>query len=118
MPLANPNRIECEWNAFITCKLYELGGSFSIFVFLGPVPSNPIDWLPDESFAGSFDVMAPSQPDPKDPDHLISSGVYLNNAIVKMSGNPSLEEDVVVPFLKSKLNWALSKVGGFQLSKR
>src|SRR6202042_2657493 len=43
-----------EWSVSVKCKKFELGGSFSVFIFLGEVPADPKQWLTDPAFAGTF----------------------------------------------------------------
>jgi len=93
-----------EWGARIYCKVSEVGGSFSVFIFLGDVPTEPSRWLNDPAFAGIFDVFTEGTGD------FVAHGfVYLNRVILERSIQ-SLEADVVVPFLKQRLNWAVQRV--------
>jgi len=43
---------------------------------------------------------------------VIRGFVHLNRSIVERSGQPSLEKDVVVPYLQQNLNWGLQKADG------
>ena len=105
-----------EWSVTVKCKQFELGGSFSVFVFLGDVPPDPKKWLTDPAYAGTFDVFTNSTPEEcancSDRVDLILRGfVHINDAILKRSGQHSLEPHVVTPYLKSNLNWRVLKVG-------
>lgn len=105
-----------EWSVRVQSKQFELGGSFSVYIFLGQVPADPKHWLTDPAFAGTFDVFSNTEPDEcancrEQKDLVIKGFVHLNRQILKRSGNPSLKPDVVLPFLKRELNWGIKKVG-------
>ena len=109
-----------DWAVRVTCKKFELGGSFSVFIFLGEVPANPEAWFTDSGFVGTFDVFANSTPELcinclTQPDDVFGF-VPLNRAILEHSGQPSLEDSVVVPFLEKKLNWAICMVGHLSIA--
>ena len=97
-----------EWSARIHCKVSEVGGPFSIFIFLGDVPTNPSQWLNDPAFVGTFDVY--SNDDGGRHDFVVHGPVHLSGAILDQSRQTSLDADVVVPFLKRQLNWAVQGV--------
>lgn len=106
-----------EWSVRVLCKQFELGGSFSIYIFLGKIPADPKEWLTDPAFAGTFDVFTNPTPDEcancrEQADLVIKGFVHLNRCIVKRSGNTSLEPDVVTPYLKRELNWGIKKENG------
>ncbi|KAF8645995.1 hypothetical protein AX16_007421 [Volvariella volvacea WC 439] len=111
-----------EWSVRIHCKQFELGGSFSVLLFLGEVPAAPTvaeEWYYFPNFAGAFDVFANSEADEcgncRDRENVeIEGHVYINPAILKCTGNHSLEPATVLPLLRerAKLNWVVLKVGG------
>src|SRR6266571_6513369 len=83
----------------------EVGGSFSIFIFLGDVPADLAQWLIDPAFAGIYNVFTDilDESANSDEQHRIITGiVHLNRWLSEKSGLPSLEENVVAPFLKRK----------------
>ena len=45
-----------DWTARIKFDKYELGQNFSIIIFLGKVPENPMDWLVSPDFVGAHDA--------------------------------------------------------------
>jgi tyrosinase len=105
-----------EWSARIRCKQFELGGSFSVFVFLGDVPANHRQWLTDPTFAGTFDAFVNDAPDEcsncrDHGDQVIRGFVHLDRTILKRSGRSTLEPRVVVPYLTRSINWGIQKVG-------
>jgi tyrosinase len=117
MPRAERDAEILEWSARVQCTQFELHGSFSVYIFLGEIPADPDHWLTDIAFAGTFDVFANPKPEEcancREQTNLVIKGfVHLNRSILKRSGKDSLEPDVVVPYLKHDLNWAIRKVSG------
>jgi tyrosinase len=101
-----------EWSARVSCKEHQVGGSFSVFIFLGDVPPDPDRWLTDPALAGIFDVYTGIEDyDDDDDDRDVRGIVLLNRWLSEKSDLPSLNESVVVPFLKRKINWAVRSVG-------
>jgi len=112
-----PENVIQEWSGRVRCKLFEIGGSFSVFLFLGNIPTDATQWLMDPAFAGTFDVFANETPDEcancNEQRELVLRGfVHLNRSIVERLGQPSLEKDIVVPYLQQNLNWGLRKADG------
>jgi hypothetical protein len=120
----NPNhqtmshkQITQDWKVEISCSQREVGGSFSVFIFLGDIPADPTQWLFDPAFAGTFDIYTYSS-DTSDESHshneeeggnsIVNGSVHLNRAILRRQ--QSLEEDAVLSFLRRKLNWGVQKV--------
>jgi len=103
-----------EWTARIRCNQHELGGSFSVLIFLLKVPDNPAEWFTSPNFVGSFDAFVGSPDDSyrSQSDHDIEGFVCLDAAILKHSGQESLERDVVVPFLTDNIHWRAQKADG------
>ncbi|KAJ7339997.1 tyrosinase [Mycena albidolilacea] len=106
-----------EWTARVQVKKYEVGGSFSVELFLGDVPSDPAHWRTSPNFIGAHQVFANSVPDRcancrTHRDAEVEGFVHLNDGIVEHSGLDSLEPDVVVPYLKTDLHWRIQKAGG------
>lgn len=105
------DRVVQDWRAEISCRIDEVGGSFSVFIFLGNVPSDPTAWLTDPGFIGTFDIFAPNS-SPYDParDSLVNGFVHLNRGILRLSRQQSLEDNAVLPFLRQMINWGVQKV--------
>lgn len=100
-----------EWAARIRCDQYELGGSFSVLIFIGSVPDDPKQWETSESCVGIYDVYTGKPSDsPGEGDAEVQGFVSLNEGILKHSGASTLTPDVVVPFLTSELNWRVQNV--------
>jgi tyrosinase len=106
-----------DWTARIHFKKYELGGSFSVLIFVGEVPENPSQWRTSPSFVGihaAFVNSAASQCSNcrSQADIVIEGFVHLNSTLVRRSrsGLPSLEPNVVTPYLKNNLHWRIQAV--------
>jgi len=111
-PAAHPesdNRPFYEWTARIQSGQYELGSTYSVILFLGPVPDNPREWEVSPNFAGSHYVLANRDGGGRG-DVLVEGFIPLDRAIVKHSGLNSLDPDVVVPYLTRDLSWRVLKV--------
>ncbi|KAG8919047.1 hypothetical protein FRC02_001965 [Tulasnella sp. 418] len=111
-----------EWSARVRCKVYALGSSYSVLVFIGPIPENKEDWRRSPSFVGMHAVYAGSREyergsnDNADEEDIVSEGyVHLNTALIE-SGIRSLLPEDVVPCLTSELGWRVQKVSGEVIS--
>ncbi|KAF9252472.1 Di-copper centre-containing protein, partial [Marasmius fiardii PR-910] len=85
-----------EWTARIQVKKYEVGGSFSVPVFLGSVPENPAEWLTSDHFVGAHHAFVNSSAGHcgncrTQQDLTLEGFVHLNDAIVNHAGLPSLD---------------------------
>ncbi|KIJ48608.1 hypothetical protein M422DRAFT_247459 [Sphaerobolus stellatus SS14] len=106
-----------EWSVRIVCKQFEIGGSFSVFVFLGEVPANPKQWLTDPAFAGTFDAFVNENPEKcancgDHADDLIKGFVHINDKFLQRSKQTTLDPAVIEPYLTQNLNWAIQKANG------
>ncbi|KAJ8077639.1 hypothetical protein PM082_002072 [Marasmius tenuissimus] len=106
-----------EWTARIHVKKYEVGGSFSIPLFVGSVPENPEEWLTSENFVGGHYVFVNSTPENCGNcltrlDNIVEGFVHLNDALLTRSGLESLESSDVVSYLKKNLHWRAAKTSG------
>ncbi|KAJ7088146.1 hypothetical protein C8R44DRAFT_819547 [Mycena epipterygia] len=106
-----------EWTARIQVKKYEVGGSFSVLLFLEAVPEDPTQWRTSPNFVGAHDVFANSVPDRSangrtHQDAETEGFVHLDEDIAEHSGLGSLEPDVVEPYLTHNLHWRVQKAGG------
>ena len=105
-----------EWSVRITSKQFELGGSFSVLIFLGDVPANPKEWFASPTLVGSFDALVNSTPEvcancQTLTEVEISGFVYLNEAIKNTNDDQaSFHPDYVVPRLTKDLSWRVLKV--------
>ncbi|KAI8994151.1 tyrosinase [Trametes punicea] len=108
-----------EWTARIHVKKYEVGGSFSILLFLGDVPddSDPAEWRMSPNYIGGHHAFVNSTPERcancrRQADLVIEGFVHLNEAIAKHSGLNSFDPAVVRPYLTRELHWRVMKVDG------
>ncbi|KAJ7711400.1 tyrosinase [Mycena metata] len=110
-------RIIWDWTARIQVKKYEVGGSFSVLLFLGAVPDDPTQWRTSPNFVGAHHVFANSVPDRcancrTHRDAEVEGFVHLDDGITDHSGLGSLEPNVVEPYLTHNLHWRVRKAGG------
>lgn len=103
-----------DWRLRVSVKKFEVGGSFSVFIFLGDVPADPAHWLFDPTFVGTFDVFSNENPETcsncsKHLDLVVDDFVHLNSAVLQSAGKIPLDEKHVLPYLE-KLSWGVQKV--------
>ncbi|KAI1383252.1 Di-copper centre-containing protein [Hypoxylon trugodes] len=104
-----------EWIANIRVNKHAMGGSFSIHLFLGDVPSDSSSWPVASSLVGSLGVFAHKGLHGRMSDRRISGTIPITSALVGMvaSGTvPSLHADDIEPFLKSNLELRVSLADG------
>ena len=104
-----------DWTARVHVKKYEIGGSFSILLFVGAVPADPAEWHAAPSFAGAYSGFVNSASDrcancrgQRAAGVVLEGFVHLNNAIRRKVD--SFAVDVVEPLLKEQLHWRILKV--------
>ncbi|KAH9484703.1 Tyrosinase [Psilocybe cubensis] len=107
-----------EWSVRVECKEYEIGGSFSVYVFMSnEVPSNQAEWLFHPTFAGTFDVFANPHPEEcancsAHADETIKGFIHINKKYLERSKKATLDPAVVIPYLKEHISWAVVKANG------
>ena len=108
-PSMPPNRVPWEWTARIEFQKYELGTSFSVLTFLGPVPDNPRELKTSPNYVGGVHAYVANR---SQGDLTVQEGfVHLNHGIFKHLGQTtSLEPNVIVPYLTKNLEWRVQKV--------
>jgi tyrosinase len=114
-----------DWTARIQVEKYALNGSFSTYIFLGPVPSDSSEWYSSPSFVGSDSVFSDHQALGVQSDGVghcancqqqaaarvvVEGFVHLNTALARRIADPdenitSFEPVDVVPYLKEHLSW-------------
>jgi len=104
-----------DYTVRIQFKKYELGGSFSVLIFLGDVPGDPLQWRTSDAFVGGHSAFVNSAPSQcgncrNQVDAYSEGFVHLNSAIARWSGLSSYEPEVVRPYLKEKLHWRIQLV--------
>ncbi|KAH9484704.1 Tyrosinase [Psilocybe cubensis] len=109
---------ELEWSVRVECEKYEVGGSFSLYVFMSKeVPSNHTEWLFHPSFAGTFDVFANPNPEKcanctAHADQTIKGFIHINKKYLERSKKKTLDPEVVIPYLKEHISWGVIKANG------
>ncbi|KAF8514606.1 hypothetical protein JB92DRAFT_124714 [Gautieria morchelliformis] len=107
-----------QWSARVRSKQFEVGGSFSVLIFLGNVPENSSEWHTSPTYVGSFHAFVNRTPEAcancqTQEDVYISGVVHLNEAITNTNDNQaSLHPDYVVPRLTKGLSWRVRKTNG------
>ena len=101
-----------EWTARIRCNECELGGSFSVLIFIGMVPDDPKQWGSSPSCVGIHDVYVgkTSRDNASQEEAEVEGFVALNEGLLKHYGVNELTPNVVVPFLKNELHWRVQNV--------
>ncbi|KAG8891242.1 hypothetical protein FRC00_014037 [Tulasnella sp. 408] len=106
-----------DWTARIHVNKYAVGCSFSVLIFIGPVPEDPTQWRTSESYVGAEHVFVNSQAEECEncrntAEAELEGFVHLNKAIAARSGLNSFDRAVVEPYLKENLAWRILKVDG------
>nr|AAX44240.1 tyrosinase [Trametes sanguinea]AAX46018.1 tyrosinase [Trametes sanguinea] len=106
-----------DWTARIHVKKYEVGGSFSVLLFLGAIPENPADWRTSPNYVGGHHAFVNSSPQRcancrGQGDLVIEGFVHLNEAIARHAHLDSFDPTVVRPYLTRELHWGVMKVNG------
>ncbi|KAJ7755497.1 photo-regulated tyrosinase [Mycena metata] len=112
---SNPSQLEEEyldWRVHVEAETHALGGSYSVYIFLGEVPNEPKEWMGSSSFVGVFDVFTRTNrdncPNCRANMTAISEGViYLGDALKKTLNSWDAKD--VVPYLKENLEWRVAQ---------
>jgi tyrosinase len=123
-----------EWTVRIRCKKFEVGGNFSVLLFLKdsedpedpevpdvpPLPANPNKWFFAPTFIGAFDTFVNDTPEEctncqEHAQDIISGFVHINESITKNRYAGTLDPVVVEPFLTKRLNWRVLKADGTEV---
>ena len=116
--IANPSSNEesnlVDWRVRVLTPKHKLGGTYSILIFLGPVPEEASEWRGAETLVGSVEVFATIRVDRcancrGHTDLIIEGTVYLNQALAR-SPLQNYDPQVVAPYLKENLHWRVTKV--------
>ncbi|KAH8813439.1 tyrosinase [Flagelloscypha sp. PMI_526] len=118
LPAETPGYI--DWTVRVRVEKYAVNGSFLVLVFLGPVPTDPNDWLLSKSYVGSHAIFSRTAAsiescencsDQRDSSIVVEGFVQLTSAFQEHEDFPtelgaeSLQPDVVVPYLEKNLSW-------------
>lgn len=105
-----------EYKAEVQAAKFSLGGSFMVYIFCGPPPSDATTWDDSPLFvgktvffaAGPGAVLAPGSPDIK-AKGIVPLTRHLERQAAS-GGIASLEPPTVEPFLHANLQWGIKKV--------
>lgn len=106
-----------DWTARVRCKKYEVGSSFSVYIFIGDVPEDPKKWRTSPSMVGAHKAFVNSVAERcencKNQADVYTEGfVHLDSALVRQSAVKSLDVATVEPYLKQNLHWRVQKPNG------
>ncbi|KAH9980146.1 photo-regulated tyrosinase [Lactifluus volemus] len=104
-----------DWTVRIHVKKYELRKSFTVLIFVGPVPDEPSQWRKASSYVGSHSTFVNGSADQcancrAQADVVTEGFVHLNRALGRHSGLSSYEPQVVSPYLRENLHWRVQAV--------
>lgn len=109
-----------EWSVRVQCGEHEIGGSLTVYIFLSnELPPNPDEWLFDPTFAGTFDVFSYERTgeqlsSTEHATNIVKGFIHINQKLLEMSRQKSLEPHVVVPFLKHHISWGVRKASSYE----
>lgn len=101
-----------EWSLRVLSREHELSQSYTVFFFLGEVPS-PKDvrhWRRAPTFVGQHVSHTWTGPVPVEDDTEIESLVPLQRSLEYKCRLDSLDPERVVPFVQRNLRWRVQKV--------
>ncbi|KAL7629292.1 hypothetical protein AAE478_000812 [Parahypoxylon ruwenzoriense] len=104
-----------EWVANIRVNKHAMGGTFSIHLFLGEVPSDPLSWPVASSLVGTLGIFSHKGKHDKAFDRKVGGTIPMTSALMYMvtAGKVlSLHAEDIEPFLKSNLELRVSLVDG------
>jgi len=94
-----------EWSARVRFS-EELGHSFDVLIFLGPVDEDPVKWRTSASFVGKVSCFTRSGRPRRRDGPKIEGHVPLTDALAGRAGLPTLcDPAVVTPYLRRELSW-------------
>ncbi|KAK8205900.1 hypothetical protein HDK77DRAFT_379302 [Phyllosticta capitalensis] len=111
---AKSNKTRTEYNINYKIDKLALGGSGSIYVFLGPYGTNPDEWRSDESLLGASGLFVGTA---KAPGRTGSSALYgsipITNTLeqrVQKGDIPCMEPNDMIPYLQQNMAWTVTAV--------
>ncbi|KAF3061355.1 Tyrosinase [Daldinia childiae] len=110
-----------EWIANIRVNKHAMGGSFSIHLFLGDVPSDPSSWPVAPNLVGTHGIFAHKSVHSRTSDRMVTGTIPMTSALMHMvtSGKiSSLHAEDAEPFLKSNLEVRVSLANGTVINAR
>lgn len=118
-----------DWTVRVRVKKYEVGGSFSVDIFLGEPPANPDDWVTNPNFVGSHHAFVNSAAHDcancrARREEYTEGFVHLNRVIAakaaeagsRESGLPgTFHPDAIEEYLRHTLTWRVQRVRPFSV---
>ncbi|XXG94702.1 ammonium transporter Amt1 [Hypoxylon texense] len=108
-----------EWIANVRVSKQAMGGSFSVHLFLGEVPSDPTSWPVASNLVGTLGIFAHrgkhGMSHGMSVDRKVAGTIPMTSALMQMASLgevPSLHAEDVVPFLQSNLEFRISLTDG------
>lgn len=106
-----------DWTARVEFKKYELNCSFTVLIFLGPVPEDPEEWLVSPNFVGSHSAFVNSAAghcaNCRNNAGIVEEGfIHLDEGIIRVAQINNLDPHTVVPYLKDNMHWRVQKADG------
>jgi tyrosinase len=106
-----------HWTARIRFKQYEIGGSFSVLLYLNAVPTNPEEYYTSPNYAGAYHGFVNIASEnctncQNQAETGVEGYVHINDAILQHAHQTSLDPAVVVPYLTKNLHWRVVKLDG------
>ncbi|KAJ7190769.1 photo-regulated tyrosinase [Mycena pura] len=107
-----------DWATRIHVEKQAVGGSFSVLIFLGPVPDDPREWRRSPSFVGGHHAFVNTATGQcancrrQAAAHSVIEGfVHLNKAIARglPAAHGSFDPAVVEPYLRQALSWRVQR---------
>ena len=108
---AGARRRVSEWSAAVSVSKFGVDGrSFTVRLFLGPIPENPRNWATHPATIGSFVVLPPSiRPSGPAEDFLTYYELSLTKSL-EDRGFDGQDVDATSNYLKNNLQWRVQLV--------
>ena len=97
-----------DWTVRIQSSVGALNSSYTVLLFIGPIPEDAGDYHVSSSYVGSHSVWTSALM--HDDAAVAESFVHLNDALSQRSGLSSTDPEVVEPFLTQNIGWRVVKV--------
>ncbi|KAK7533041.1 uncharacterized protein J3D65DRAFT_558533 [Phyllosticta citribraziliensis] len=111
---AKKNQTRTEYSVNYKIDKFALGGSGSIYVFLGPYNNNPDEWRSDESLLGASGLFVGTAMAPgRSGNTALYGSIPITNTLEKRVSNgdvPCMDANEMIPFLQQNMAWAVTAV--------
>ncbi|KAI1959289.1 hypothetical protein LOZ58_004560 [Ophidiomyces ophidiicola] len=109
------NNMKKQWVANIKVDKFAINYPFNIHFFLGEPPNDSSTWERASNLVGSFSLFSSSMPYPEGAAHIVYGQQPLTHAVAEAYSNKiidSMDSKVVVPLLKTHLQWRVQSLDG------